>query len=186
MMPLVRRLGIRVYWEAFENLQDSLRTGLPVDAGSAGGGFWSYLAQHAGASQLFNEPIAAKGHGQIESVLAAYDFSPFTSIADVGGGHRHLLRAILAVTPASLGVLFDLPEVIELAAIGSSERLTLQAGNFFTDDLPTCDWYLIIDVLHNWSKMEALRILESARRATTPTGKLLVIATMLPEDARRS
>jgi hypothetical protein len=186
MRPLVRWLGSGVHWQAFKSLQDSLRNGLPVDASSAGSGFWSNLARDPEASVLFNEAMTAKSHAQIANVLGGYDFSRFKSIADVGGGRGHLLRAILEATPASTGVLFDLPQVIEHVSSDSSERLSLQAGDFFTDDLPTCDCYMIMDVLQDWSDTQALQILEAVRRVTPPTGKLLVIATMLPGEARRS
>jgi hypothetical protein len=43
-----------------------------------------------------------------------------------------------------------------------------------------------MDVLMDWSDTDALQILEAVRRATPPTARVLVIATMLPEDTRIS
>jgi hypothetical protein len=43
-----------------------------------------------------------------------------------------------------------------------------------------------MDVLMDWNDTDALRILEAVRLATPPTGKVLVITTMLPEDTRIS
>jgi hypothetical protein len=110
MRPLVRWLGSGVHWQAFESLQDSLRSGVPADGSSAGSRFWSYLARDPEAGRLFNEAMTVKSRAQIANVLGAYDFCQFNSIADIGGGHGHLLRAVLETAPASHGVLFDLPQ----------------------------------------------------------------------------
>lgn len=103
------------------------------------GGIWAYLAEHAETSQVFNEAMAGKAHGEIAAILAAYDFSTFTTIADIGGGRGHLLRAILGVNPTQTGVLFDQPRVLEDAP--AAARAILQPGDFFQDPLPVCDAY---------------------------------------------
>jgi O-methyltransferase domain len=55
----------------------------------------------------------------------------FDTIADIGGGRGHLVRAILTATPDARGVLFDLPAVIDTLDI-QHERLSVQAGDFFS------------------------------------------------------
>ena len=37
----------------------------------------------------------------VAPVVAAYDFTPFPTVIDVGGGHGRLLSAILAAAPSS-------------------------------------------------------------------------------------
>jgi 16S rRNA A1518/A1519 N6-dimethyltransferase RsmA/KsgA/DIM1 with predicted DNA glycosylase/AP lyase activity len=53
-----------------------------------------------------------KLRGQIaQAVVAAYDFSRFSTIVDVGGGSGALITAILAASKALRGIVFDLPIV---------------------------------------------------------------------------
>jgi hypothetical protein len=66
-------------------------------------------------------------------------------LCGIGGGSGHLLRAILDAAPNARGVLFDLAHVIEEAGI-ASERLTFPAGDFFRDELPACDAYLLMEI----------------------------------------
>ena len=66
-------------------------------------------------SDLFNAAMAEKARAQIAGILAAYDFSAFQTVVDVGGGLGHLVCAIVESTPGVRGVLFDLPHVIEQA-----------------------------------------------------------------------
>lgn len=45
---------------------------------------------------------------QIPQIVAGFDWSRFSSIVDVGGGHGTLLAAILDVNPELTGHLIDL------------------------------------------------------------------------------
>jgi hypothetical protein len=131
---------------------------------------------------VFNAAMVAKARGAVAGILASYDFSGFDLIGDIGGGSGHLLRAVLDTAPTAKGVLFDLPQVIEEAADLASERLTLQAGDFFRDDLPSCDGYLLMEIIHDWADEEAAAILKAIRRAAPAHAKLLVIETIVPDD----
>ena len=53
------------------------------------GGLWAYFAQHPDASAIFNATMVTKAQTQIAGVLAAYDFSGFEVIGDIGGGRGH-------------------------------------------------------------------------------------------------
>ena len=126
--------------------------------------------------------MVAKARAQIGGVLAAYDFSAFKLIGDIGGGRGHLLAGVLERVPTAQGVLFDLPHVIGDEAGAASPRLTRQPGDFFKDDLPVCDAYLVMEVIHDWSDAESVSILKAIRRAAPPHATLLVIEEMVPED----
>ena len=160
----------------------SLRTGRLAAEQVQPGGFWGYLAQQPEARAIFNVAMAGKAQAHLGSILAAYDFSTFGSIADIGGGRGHLLRAILDAVPSACGVLFDLPPVIEEVGGVPSERLRLEGGDFFKDALPDCDGYLLMEVIHGWDDRDALAILRAVRRAAPAHARLLVIEQMIPDD----
>jgi len=127
--------------------------------------------------------MAAKAHGAVAGILASYDFSGLGLIGDIGGGSGHLLRAVLDdAAPNAKGILFELPHVIEETAGLASERLTLQAGDFFRDALPACDAYLLMEIIHDWGDEESVAILRAIRRAAPAHAKLLVIETIVPDD----
>src|SRR5690606_27653127 len=104
------------------------------------------------------------------------------TIGDIGGGSGHLLRAVLDAVPPARGVLFDLPHVIEQNAALASERLTLQPGDFFVDELPPCDAYLLMEIVHDWGDDESIAILQAVRRAAPPHAKVLLIESLIPPD----
>ena len=182
MRAFARMLGLPIQWSSFGAMEHSVRTGLPAVAEVFPGGFWEYLAQHPEEGRVFNAAMVARAQGAVAGILASYDFSGFDLIGDIGGGSGHLLRAVLDTAPSAKGVLFELPHVIEEAADLASERLTLQAGDFFRDGLPSCDAYLLMEIIHDWADEEAVAILQAIRRAAPAHAMLLLIETIVPDD----
>src|SRR5438132_237736 len=131
--------------------------------------------------RTFNEAMVSKAQAEVPAVVAAYDFSRFGTIADIGGGRGHLLQAVLEADRSARGVLFDLPNVIQDAAAAASDRLKLQAGDFFKDSLPAADAYMLMEVIHDWADEESLAIFEAIRRAAKAGATLLVIEQLIPD-----
>jgi hypothetical protein len=182
MRAFVQMFGLPVYWTVYGDMAYSVRTGTPALEKVVPEGWWAYLAQHPEESDIFSAAMANKSHAQVAGVIAAYDFSGFELVGDIGGGLGHLLQAIIASTPTTQGILFDLPHVIEQANAVSSARLRLQAGDFFSDALPACDAYVLMEIIHDWGGEAAAAILEAVRRAAPPDAKLLLIETLVPDD----
>lgn len=182
MRPFAQMFGLPVFWRMYEQLAYSLQTGRPAAEKILPEGLWAYFKRDAEANSIFNAAMAAKSFGQVAGVMAAYDFKGFKVVGDIGGGRGHLLQAILEASPSTQGILFDLPNVVEEAKVIASERLSLQPGDFFSDPIPVCDAYLLMEILHDWPDKEALAILKAIRRAAPPHAKLLVIEQMVATD----
>jgi len=168
-----------------QGLGHSLRSGRPAAEFAAPEGVFAYLAAHPEEGSLFDRSMTARSRKDIAEVVRAYDFSGFASIADIGGGQGHLLRAVLEVSPHARGVLFDLPHSIEAARRFGWEGVTLRAGSFFEDALPTCDAYLLKNVIHDWSDEEAIRILKAVHRAAPADATVLLVEAELPSGPER-
>jgi hypothetical protein len=184
LRAFARLVGAPAFWQVYAAFAHAVRTGQPAATQALPEGLFAYFAAHPEEAATFDAAMAAKAQGHVAGILAAYDFSSFQQIGDIGGGRGHLLRAVLDAAPAATGVLFDLPHVIaEAAAAGvASNRLTLQAGDFFHEALPVCDAYLLMEVLHDWGDDEAVALLRAVRQATPTAATLLVLEQMLPAD----
>jgi O-methyltransferase domain len=182
MRALVRMFGLPSNWAIFGELRHTLESGLPAAEKALPGGFWGHLAQDAEAASIFNAAMSAKAQAHVPMIVAAYDFSPFERVGDIGGGRGHLLQAVLESAPHAQGVLFDLPQVVRQSDIPASRRLTLQGGDFFKDKLPSCDLYLLMEVIHDWGDEDSVAILKAIRAAARPGAKLLLIEQIVPED----
>lgn len=178
---LARMFGLPIMWQTLEALDHSVRTGAPAAAEVHPGGLWAWLAAHPEASAIFNGAMIGKSFGQVAGVVESYDFSPFATVADIGGGRGHLLQAILDKWPQPAGILFEQPHVIdEVRAIGS-DRLKLQAGDFFAGNLPKADAYILMEVIHDWDDEDSLKILSSVRDAAPTGSRLLLVEQLMPE-----
>lgn len=106
-------MGLKVHWDAYREIDVALRSGEPAISAVVDGGLFGYLRAHPEEGRLFHEAMAGKSFTQIKPIVAAYDFSSFRTIGDIGGGLGHLLNAVLESAPRARGLLFDLPQVIE-------------------------------------------------------------------------
>ena len=183
MRSLVRMFGLPGLWTAVGELGSTIRTGEPSVNRMLPGGIWGYLRQNPDASRIFGEAMTGKAQGQIAGVIKAYDFSGFSVVADVGGGHGHLIKAIVAATPGVQGVLFDQPQVAEEAQAIASDRLRVMGGDFFHDPLPQADAYILMEVIHDWDDEASRGILAAVRRAARAKAKLLIIEALLPNQS---
>jgi hypothetical protein len=182
MRSLVRMFGLPGIWATVGELGFAIRTGEPSANRALPGGIWGYLKQNPDASRIFGAAMTGKAQGQIAGILEAYDFSSFRVIADVGGGHGHLIQAIVAATPTVKGVLFDQPQVVEEADVMASDRLQIVGGDFFHDSLPEADAYILMEVIHDWDDDASGKILAGVRRAARRDAKLLLIELLLAND----
>jgi hypothetical protein len=179
MRALARMFGLPVNWATYGAMDHAVRTGRPAAEKVLPAGFWAYFADHPEEAKIFDAAMVGKAHGQVSAVVGAYDFSRFHTIGDIGGGRGHLLRAVLAAAPSAKGVLFDLPPVVAQAG-DAMDRLRVQGGDFFRDDLPVCDAYLVMEVIHDWGEAESVAILRAIRKAAPPDARVLVIEAIVP------
>ncbi len=146
---------------------------------------FDWLAQHPEEASLFSETMIGIHGAEPAAVAAAYDFSGFETIVDVGGSTGNLLSTILARNPKARGILFDMPHVVREAPAliegrGLADRVRIEAGSFFENVPSGGDAYLLSHVLHDWSEGQCLTILGHCRRAMKPGARLLIIEMVLP------
>lgn len=175
--------GSAFFWRPWGELYDTVLTGQPAFDRVYGISLFDYLSTHSEDAAIFNEAMTSASARDIPAILAAYDFSIFERIVDVGGGHGALLHAILSANPRLHGVLADLPAVVAGAAALRSEptaqRCSIVATDFFESVPEGADGYLMKTIIHDWNDEDALKILRNCRRAIRRHGRLLLIEWVL-------
>jgi SAM-dependent methyltransferase len=174
-------------WRAWGELPHAVRTGLTGMAGAFGVPLFEQIARDPAAAATFDQLMAEQTAGWASAILDAYDFAPFRTVVDVGGGRGALLAAILEAQPRLEGVLVDLPHVVPGAAAafaeaGLADRARALAGDFF-NAVPRGDLLLLKQVIHDWDEAQASRILASCHRAIVEGGRLLIVDVVLDGHA---
>ena len=181
----VLTIGSQWIQSAWGHMVHSVRTGETGFERAQGMPLFDYLAQHPEAASLFNETMVGLHGQEPPAVAAAYDFSTLNTVVDVGGGTGGMLAAILTHYAGLRGVLFDLPHVVAeasdlLGAKGISDRVTIEAGDFFKSVPSGGDAYVLSHIIHDWNEDQCLTILGHIRKAMNPGGRLLIVEMVLP------
>src|SRR6202165_3640659 len=101
MRAYVRLVGLPVFWKSWGALEQVVRSGKPAVSD-----IFAYFRGHPQETEIFDAGMKSKAQTVISPVVAAYDFSIFGTIGDIGGGLGHLLQAVLKSAPKLRGVLF--------------------------------------------------------------------------------
>jgi hypothetical protein len=186
MRAMVLLFTGRMIQENWSELEYCVRTGKPAfRRHSPDADPFTALSQDPAAAAIFDEAMATFAPQTAAAVAAAYDFSPFEKVADVGGGNGALLIGILKVNPRLRGIVFDQPHVApraeaQIAAAGLADRCEFVGGSFF-DAVPRgADAYLMKHVIHDWDDDCATAILKGCREAMPGRGKVLVVEGVYP------
>ena len=167
----------------WDNLIYSIETGKPGFEKAHRAGFFDYLARNPEDASLFSETMVGLHSLEPPAIAAAYDFSVFKTIVDVGGATGNMLAAVLARHAGPRGILFDKPHVVKDAPAlldGVRDRVTIEPGDFFASVPAGADGYILSHIIHDWSEDRCLTILGNVRKAMNPTGRLLVVEMVLP------
>ncbi|GBG39398.1 methyltransferase [Mycobacterium montefiorense] len=189
MRGFVRFLGAPEHREHWSHLTTAIRTRRAVVQEMRGKPIFDYLAEEKEFDEVFNDAMTSASELAIAPVVAGYDFSRYSTIVDVAGGHGRLLAAILNATPQARGILFDQPHVVADAAPllkqhRVADRVRVAEGSFFETITEGGDAYVLKHIVHDWPDDEALQILRNVRKAAGAGKHVLLVEMVLPGHDR--
>jgi len=176
-------------WKLWAHLDDAVREGTPrwEQAFGTPGPIFAHFFRTEEAKHEFIRGMHGFGRLSSPDVVRVFNLSRFRRIADLGGATGHLAIAACERYGRMSGVVFDLPEVVELArphlaSSSASARLEAVAGDFFRDPLPPADLYALGRILHDWGEEKIAMLLGRIRAALPVGGGLLIAETVLLDD----
>lgn len=129
------------------------------------------------------------GFGRISSraVIQTFDLNSFHHLADLGGATGHLSIGACQVYPHLTATVFDLPAVQSIAeehisASSLSGRVGFVAGDFFADEIPRADLYLLGRIIHDWGEDKIQLLLRKVFAALPPGGGVLIAEALMDDD----
>jgi hypothetical protein len=173
-------VGRPYVWAAWGQMLDAVRTGENAFEHVHGVDPWTYRTRDPEEGAIFDRAMRDLTRRTHRSTLAAFDFSRFGTVVDVGGGSGALLVALLRAHPEMRGVLIDLPHAVAaaqraIAAAGLEGRCEAVAGSFFEGVPAGGDAYVLRAILHDWDDPEATAILRRVREACDDEATLVVV-----------
>lgn len=175
----------RSHWEPIGRLPDALRSGKSAASHSFGMEMWDWFHRPENKDEWdkFNASMTSFSSGTSMAVVQSYDFSRYTRIVDIGGGHGFLLRTVLSNAPSATGVLCDLPGVIA----GTNhedlgDRIECMGADFFEIVPEGGDCYLLKHIIHDWDDDRCRRILANIAGAMAADGRVLIVDMVVPDE----
>jgi 1-acyl-sn-glycerol-3-phosphate acyltransferase len=107
-------------------------------------------------------------------------------ILDLGCGYGIATHWLASFTDGRkfLGVDYDEGKIrVARRSAPGHERIQFEFGDILEYDYPPCDVVLLLDVLHYWTPAKQQAILDRARRALRPGGRLILRDGARAEDA---
>jgi hypothetical protein len=183
MRTMAEMITSESHWLPWGRFTDTLRSGRsgPIHAFGTDIFSWFQRAENAMQWQLFNSAMSGFSATTGAAIADAYDFSGFTRIVDIGGGHGQLLRTVLAKAPKASGVIFDLPDVVKGVTDTLGGRIECVGGSFFESVPAGADCYLMKHIIHDWSDEHCTKLLANVVKAMRPDGKVLVCEMVMPD-----
>lgn len=124
--------------------------------------------------------------------LASADNKPMTFL-DIAGGSAINTIEVVRSNPNIKGIVYELPYIKPITmeyidSAGLLDRISVVAGNFFTDDAfpGPVDCILLSNVFHDWSDEVNLDLISKAYDCLIPGGKIVVSELLLSDDVKSS
>jgi acetylserotonin O-methyltransferase len=178
-----------VLFRLWSHLEDAVREGTPrwKQEFDIDGGIFDHFFRTEEAKQTFLQGMHGLGLLSSPKVVEAFDLSRFRRLVDLGGATGHLAIAACERYPGLHAVVFDLPQVIEVARAHASrshaaQRVEVIAGDFFRDDLPEADLFAVGRILHDWSEDKIHKLLAKIYQRLPKGGGILISEKLLRED----
>jgi precorrin-6B methylase 2 len=130
-------------------------------------------AAFIGAMHDFSAPVAAEVVGRLKPLK-------FSRLLDIGGASGTWTMAFLDAVPDARATLFDLPAVVPMAErrlsdAGLADKVTLVAGDYNTDDLPTgADFAWLGAICHQNSRRQNCDLFARIHKALTGDGVVVI------------
>jgi predicted O-methyltransferase YrrM len=165
-------------WRSWSALTDVVRTGRPPGREAE---------RPVGEYHDFVRAMYDFAWDRAQLLAKALDLAGAKRMLDLGGGPGSYAIACCQRNPGLRAVVFDRPPALDVAREivarhGAGGQVTLQAGDFLTDEIGTgYDLVLVSQILHSFDDAQCRAILKKVARALALGGRVVVQEFLLDE-----
>jgi SAM-dependent methyltransferase len=179
VLPMLRHLANLI--RGWSQLAWTVKGGVPAPRqtsirGAADDRASFIAAMHSISGPMADELVAQLGPPKLRHLL------------DVGGASGTWTLAFLRALPGATATIFDLPDAIEqarhrLAGTEFESRVTLVAGDFYLDHLPSgADFAWVSAICHQHSRRHNRDLFNKVYKALTPGGRIAIRDMVMEPD----
>jgi hypothetical protein len=120
-------------------------------------------------------------------LIKQYSLSKYNNLIDLGGASGSFAIAALTANPRLTGIVYDFPEVEpyfteKCKQFALTERLKFMAGDFFHEDIPTAEIYVLGYVLSDWSTADGTALLTKIYNKLPTDGIIIILEKLFDKN----
>jgi hypothetical protein len=179
VLPMIRHAA--TIWKNWSNL-----TRIVTETGGVEGTAGSF--ENSADQKAFIGAMHVVGRTHAPEIVHAINPGSARRLIDVGGASGTYTIAFLEASPEMSATLFDLPDVVDMGRVrlieaGLMDRVTIVAGNFYTDCLPQGhDLALVSAIIHMNSPEQNLDLYKKIFDALVPGGRIVIRDHVMKPD----
>ncbi|MCB0420536.1 MAG: hypothetical protein KDD61_06050 [Bdellovibrionales bacterium] len=148
-----------------------------------GDNLYERLSAHPSLLKTFQRSMSALSRSANAEFIRQIPLDPNETLVDIGGGDGTNLKSILNTHPNLKGIVFDLPDICDLARRnikdwGLESKLSVNPGNLFNDPFPKASTLLFNHMFTIWSGEKITEILTKCFHHLDQGGKVIVFNMM--------
>ena len=174
------------------DLTPALKTGQPQnEIKETGKSMFESLYADPARLEQFMDAMSGISMGNFMAFAEKFDFSRYTTMADIGGATGQLSSIVAARHPHMHCRTCDLAAVRPIAERRVREknldgRVTAETIDFFADEFPPSDIITMGMILHDWNLADKKMLIAKAYRALPVGGALVAIENIIDDERRQN
>lgn len=158
------------WWQAFAQLETTLKTGTPAFNIQHGCDFFNFLKRNPDKKIQFQRGISKLSTFDDQTIAQDYHFGAFKRLMDIGSGQEGLSQAIIKQHPS-----------VSINSFNFSAVNTPSAHSFFSS-LPAADGYIFKGMLHDFNDEKIGIILKDLHQHSPKHASLIIAEQVIPEN----
>jgi hypothetical protein len=149
---------------------------------------WARAMEDEAFAQSFTAAMDCRGVYLGQAAAKKLDCGGRKRLLDIAGGSGIYACSMVAHHPHLSASVFEKPPVDQVAARaieqrGFTQKVSVIAGNMFTEDLPSgYDIHFISNVLHDWNEPTVRKLLAKSAKSLEADGMLVIHDVHINED----
>ena len=175
--------GSALMWKPLEHLYEGIRSNQSPFELAFGKELFEHLDHHEQHLEIFQNAMSQYVQQGSKTILDCYPFQQIDTLIDLGGGLGDFLWILAQKYPHLKLTLFEMPHVLKIVQKKNASFPFQMIGGSFFESIPSSfDAYLLRNILHDWSDVDCIKILNNIHAAMPKGARILLLESILPEN----
>lgn len=193
MGGILEMASVRLF-QHWGDLTEGLKTGKPqneIKHLKDKGDLFDSLYSDTNKLESFLAAMAGVQKGNFKMLAEKFNFTKYKSVCDLGGASAAFSAEVVRKHPTVECTSFDLAPAQTVAKralekAGLTDKVKLQSGDFFKDEIPQASVITMGNILHDWNLEQKKFLIKKAYDALPAGGCFIAIENIIDDERRKN